>query len=339
MHRTNGEDSPVDRSSAAEADRPAQGDGSRQSGARPTMAQLGLTTAQAAQRLVEIGPNALPRPKPPSIVAVFLRQFLSPLIYILLAAAAVSLALGEPRDALFIAVVLLINGVVGTAQEHSADKAAAALSKMEQPDATVIRDGAQQRIEARSVVPGDIVLLEAGGRVPADLELVEASDLQCDESLLTGESLPVRKRAMHECADDEAHNRLCRAYAGTVVNRGRGRGVVVATGAASEFGRIARELNRKSVSRPPLLIRLERFSRLIALAVGVAVALLVAVGLLRGMPLSELFMMSVGLAVSAIPEGLPWRSRWRWPSACGGWQRPTSSCARCPLWNRWARAR
>lgn len=305
MHRTNGEDSPVDRSSAAEADRPAQGDGSRQSGARPTMAQLGLTTAQAAQRLVEIGPNALPRPKPPSIVAVFLRQFLSPLIYILLAAAAVSLALGEPRDALFIAVVLLINGVVGTAQEHSADKAAAALSKMEQPDATVIRDGAQQRIEARSVVPGDIVLLEAGGRVPADLELVEASDLQCDESLLTGESLPVRKRAMHECADDEAHNRLCRAYAGTVVNRGRGRGVVVATGAASEFGRIARELNRKSVSRPPLLIRLERFSRLIALAVGVAVALLVAVGLLRGMPLSELFMMSVGLAVSAIPEGLP----------------------------------
>ncbi|CAG9166560.1 HAD-IC family P-type ATPase [Cupriavidus respiraculi] len=266
--------------------------------------ERGLTAAQAAALLARIGPNALPQVPPPSLAAVFLRQFRSPLIYILLVAALVSLALSDAKDAIFIGAVLLLNGIVGTAQEYSAGKAAAALRRLEQPDALVIRDDRQRLIAARDLVPGDLVLIEAGGRVPADIRLVEAGDLQCDESLLTGASLPVNKFATDaedRCA--EAHG--CLAYAGTVVTRGRGQGVVVATGAATEIGRIAKDIGKGSISQPPLMIRLARFSRAIALSVGVALVLLVAVGLWRGMDLRDLFMMSVGLAVSAIPEGLP----------------------------------
>ncbi|QQX89882.1 HAD-IC family P-type ATPase (plasmid) [Cupriavidus necator] len=265
----------------------------------------GLTTAQARARLAEVGRNVLPQSAPRSVVAVFLRQFLSPLIYILLAAAAVSLALGDLKDALFIGAVLLINGVIGTAQEHTADKATVALGKMEQPRATVIRDGVQQEIDASTLVRGDLVVLEAGSRMPADLELTYAIDLQCDESLLTGESLPVRKLSACDTSNAPGSDRQCLTFAGTVVLRGRGHGIVGATGAATQIGRIARELGRESISQPPLILRLQRFSRLIAGAVGVAVALLVLVGMLHGMALRELFMMSVGLAVSAIPEVLP----------------------------------
>jgi len=295
-----------DRSSALHADHPQtnEEEGSRD-GTHSAHMPSGLTTAQALVRLSEFGRNVLPRATPRSVIAVFLRQFLSPLIYILLAATVVSLVLGDIKDALFIGAVLLINGVIGTAQEHTADKATVALRKMEQPRATVIRDGVQQEIDATTLVPGDLVVLEAGARVPADLEVVCAIDLQCDESLLTGESQPVRK--VLACAEQGSFGgaQRCLAFAGTVVIRGRGHGIVVATGAATQVGRIARELGRESMSQPPLMLRLQRFSRLIAVAVGVAVALLVAVGVLRGMALRELFMMSVGLAVSAIPEGLP----------------------------------
>ncbi|XYI44837.1 Calcium P-type ATPase [Cupriavidus necator H16] len=295
------------RSSALQTDRPRSHE--EHSGTRdrvdPGHVPPGLTTAQANARLAEVGRNVLPQAAPRSVAAVFLRQFLSPLIYILLAAAAVSLALGDLKDALFIGAVLLINGVIGTAQEHTADKAAVALRRMEQPRATVIRDGIQQEIDASTLVPGDLVVLEAGNRVPADLELTSAIDLQCDESLLTGESLPVRKLSACDASNAPASARQCLTFAGTVVLRGRGHGIVVATGAATQIGRIARELGRESISQPPLILRLQRFSRLIAVAVGVAVALLVLVGMLRGMALRELFMMSVGLAVSAIPEGLP----------------------------------
>ena len=274
----------------------------------PNDEAAGLTAAEAQARLARFGPNALPEARPPSPAAIFLRQFLSPLIYILLAAAVVSLALGDLRDALFIGVVLLLNGIIGAAQEYSAGRAAAALRRLEQARATVIRDGLPEEIDARLLVPGDLVLLEAGGRVAADLQLVEAADLQCDESLLTGESMPVRKSAgiaaTDASADGEADKRS-RALAGSMITRGRGRGIVTATGAATEIGRIAEEIGKRSLMQPPLMIRLERFSRMIALAVGVAVALLVGVGLLRDMAYHDLFLMAVGLAVSAIPEGLP----------------------------------
>lgn len=265
----------------------------------------GLTAEQAKRLLAQFGPNTLPEPSSPSFVFLFLRQFLSPLIYILLAAVIVSLSLGDMKDALFIGAVLLINGFIGAGQEYSAGQAAAALRKLEQPHAFVIRDGKQQEIDARDLVPGDLVLLEAGAKVPADMQLIEAADLQCDESLLTGESEPVKKRAAGREEDAALERRAARAIAGSMVTRGRGRGIVTATGAATEIGKIAEEIGKRSISQPPLLIRLERFSRMIAAAVGAAVLLLVVVGLLRQMPFHELFMMAVGLAVSAVPEGLP----------------------------------
>jgi P-type Ca2+ transporter type 2C len=212
----------------------------------------------------------------------------------------VSAAISDVQDAIFIGVVLIINGLIGAIQEYSAGRAAAALRKMEQPRAAVVRDGVRLDIDARELVPGDLVVLEAGARVPADLELFSSEDLRCDESLLTGESVPVRKAASPAPESRQAH-----VFAGTMVMRGRGRGLVAATGRATEIGKIAGEIARGSLSRPPLLIRLDAFSRAIALVVGVAVAALVAVGLLRQMGLDSLFLMAVGLAVSAIPEGLP----------------------------------
>ena len=269
----------------------------------PQPDEAGLGQTDAAERLRQYGPNALPEARPPSLALVFLRQFLSPLIYILLAAAVVSTAVSDLKDAVFIGLVLLINGIIGTIQEYSAGRAAAALHSLEQPRATVMRGGSRQEIDAREIVPGDIALLEAGSRVPADLRLVASEDLHCDESLLTGESLAVRKSACAEHGRDAP--RTGRAFAGTMVTRGRGRGVVAATGAATELGQVAGLIATRSISRSPLLIRMERFSRTVALAVGIAVAALVAVGLLREMGFHDLFLMAVGLAVSAIPEGLP----------------------------------
>jgi len=265
----------------------------------------GLSTAEASARLEQYGPNALPEARAPSLVAVFLRQFLSPLIYILLVAALVSLALGDVKDAVFIGAVLLINGIIGTAQEYSAGRAAAALRNLEQPRAFVIRDGAEREISARELVPGDVVLLEAGGRVPADLHLVESADLQCDESLMTGESKPVKKVADPFVEGEVSGSQQTMTFAGSVITRGRGRGIVTATGAATEIGKIAEQIGKRSISKPPLMIRMERFARMIAVAVGGAVVLLAAVGYLRGMALGDIFLMSVALAVSAIPEGLP----------------------------------
>ncbi len=264
----------------------------------------GLCQKEAEVRLTQFGPNMLPEPQAPSLFATFLRQFRSPLIYILLAATLVSLVLGDVRDALFIAIVLVANGIIGCMQEHSAGKAALALRKLEQPKATVVRDGHMQEIDARLLVPGDLVLIEAGGRVPADLRLLSATDLVCDESLLTGESAPVHKALLAVDVTSDLESRPM-AFAGTLVTRGRGRGSIAATGAATEIGKIAAEIGKGSISKPPLMIRMERFSQFIAWVVAAAVVLLILVGIARSMSPSDLFMMSVGLAVSAIPEGLP----------------------------------
>eukprot|EP00913_Durusdinium_trenchii_P004188 g3880.t1 len=210
---------------------------------------------------------------------------------------------GKAEDAIFIGIVLLLNGCIGTLQEYSAGKAAAALRKLEQPQATVMRDGQVQEVEARSIVPGDLVQLEAGIRVPADIILIEAVDLLCDESLLTGESLPVRKASAGP--GKSGKDPEITVFAGTLVTRGRGKGVARATGLNTELGRIASELGKASVTQPPLMIRLARFSTIIAWTVGVAAVMLIIVGLLHDLAWSDLFLMAVGLAVSAIPEGLP----------------------------------
>lgn len=275
-----------------------------QTPASKTPKASGLTSVEAEQRLAKLGPNTLPEPEPPSPLKVFLVQFRNPIIYILLLASALSFATGRIEDALFILVVLLINACIGTYQEYSADRAAAALRKLEQPSARVIRDGAACKIEAKRLVVGDLVLLESGDRVPADLMLVDASDLRCDESLLTGESMPVPKGRAVEGSSDENRNSLL-LLAGSLVTRGRAKGIVTATGPATMLGSIAVELGRASSSQPPLVARLAKFTNALAVFVGLAALVLVLAGFMRGLPLHDLVMMSVGLAVSAVPEGLP----------------------------------
>jgi Ca2+-transporting ATPase len=266
----------------------------------------GLTSAEASARLDRFGANALPRAKPPGLTMVFLRQFVSPLIYILLAAAVLSAVIQEWSDAGFITAVLLINAVIGTAQEFSAQRAAQALQQLVTTRARVLRDGDAYVINAETLVPGDVVLLESGDRVPADLRLLGTHDLEIDESLLTGESLAVLKQAELVVAPEAIlAERRNMAFAGTLVGRGRGLGLVVATGLATELGQIAEAVLGKRPAKAPLLLRMERFTHRIAIAVAVAALIIAAVSLYRGMDLAEIFLLSVALAVSAIPEGLP----------------------------------
>ncbi len=266
----------------------------------------GLDKAEAAARLQRYGYNALPAAEPPGIAQVFLRQFASPLIYVLVAAALVSLAIREWSDAGFICAVLLLNAVIGTVQEYSAQRAATALQQLVRTRCRVLRDGDAYECEAEELVPGDIVLLESGERVPADLRLLACHDLEVDESLLTGESVAVFKHADKPLPEDSPlGDRVNMAFAGTLVSRGRAQGVVTGTALNTELGRIASAVLGKPLTKAPLLVRMERFTHRVAILVGVAALLLAAVSLGRGMPLDEIFLLAVALAVSAIPEGLP----------------------------------
>ena len=266
----------------------------------------GLAVAEAEERLQKLGRNALPRPRSPALGTVFLRQFKSPLIYVLLAAAVISLLLRDWSDAGFILAVLLVNAVIGTTQEYSAERSAEALRSLVSPHARVERDGTIHEIDAELVVPGDVVLLESGAKVPADLRLLTAHNLALDESLLTGESLPVAKDAEAVLgADAPVSGRSNMAFAGSIVASGRARGVVVATGSQTALGRIAASVLERPAPKPPLLVRMARFTNVIAIAVGVAAVAIGAVALARGATLAEVFVLAVALAVSAIPEGLP----------------------------------
>ena len=266
----------------------------------------GLSQAEAARRLERYGRNALPRARSPGVAVVFVRQFKSPLIYVLLVAGFVSLLLQDWSDAGFIFAVLVLNAAIGTFQEYSAERSAEALRELATPRARVERDGATREINAEEVVPGDVVLLESGAKVPADLRLLSEHSLAIDESLLTGESLPIGKRAVAVLPPESATgDRVNMAFAGAMVTAGRGRGVVVASGLDTVLGRIAESVLGKRPPKPPLLLRMERFTQVIAVAVGVASVLVAAVALARGATLAEVFVLAVALAVSAIPEGLP----------------------------------
>jgi len=266
----------------------------------------GLSSEQAALRRQAYGLNELPRARPPGVLRVFAHQFTSPLIYVLFAAALVSLLIREWSDAGFIAAVLLVNAIIGTLQEFSAQRAAEALQQLVTTRTRVLRDGDASELDARELVPGDIVLLESGERVPADLRLLSGHDLQADESLLTGESLAVFKQAQQVLPQASVlGDRVNMAFAGTLVNRGRGAGVVVATGLHSELGRIAQAVQGGRVVKAPLLVRMQRFTHRVAIFVGIVAVLMGAVALHQGMALDEVFLLAVALAVSAIPEGLP----------------------------------
>ncbi len=266
----------------------------------------GLSLQEAAARLKKYGRNALPESKPPCVFQVFLHQFSSPLIYVLLAAALVSIIIREFSDGAFIGAVLLINAIIGTVQEYSAQKSADALQKLVPANVHVLRDGETYEVNADEIVPGDIISLESGARVPADIRLLSCHDLVVDESLLTGESLAVVKNhKMILAVDTVLGDRGNMAYAGTMVSRGRGQGVVVSTALHTELGHIAESVLGTKHAKAPLQIRMEIFTHRIAIFAGLAVLLMACVAFYRGMPLYEIFLSSVALSVSIIPEGLP----------------------------------
>ena len=268
--------------------------------------EQGLSRSEAEARLQHYGPNAMPQAEPPGIFSVFAHQFASPLIYVLVLAALVSLVIREWSDAGFIAGVLLVNAIIGTTQEFSAQRAAGALRQLVTTRCRVIRDDDSYEIDAEQLVPGDLVQLESGDRIPSDIRLLTSHDLEVDESLLTGESLAVLKKAQQILAEDSIlGDRVNMVFAGTLVNRGRALGIVIDTGLHTELGKIASAVLGKQTSKPPLLVRMEKFTHRIALFVGLAAVLMALIAFLQGMALSEIFMLAVALAVSAIPEGLP----------------------------------
>ena len=265
----------------------------------------GLIEAEAKARQEQFGKNVLPHKEPPSLLEIILHQFKSPLIYILLAAAAVAVALKDITDAGFILAVVLLNAGLGTFQEWRAEQSAAGLQKLLKVLTRVRRDGIERTLEADELVPGDIVLLESGNRVPADLRLWQVNNLSVDESFLTGESLAVEKNPAPLAENISVSERLNLAYAGSTVMAGRGTGVVIATGLQTEVGKIAETVTAAETTKPPLVIRMEKFAQQISFIVMGACVLLALVALSKGMPYLDVFFLAVALAVSAIPEGLP----------------------------------
>ena len=243
----------------------------------------GLDSTTARQRLAEQGPNIIEEKHRRPLPKIVLGQFSDFMILVLLAAALVSGFIGEPQDTIAIVVIVLLNAVIGAIQEFRAERAVAALRELAAPEAQVIRDGRNKTVAAAELVPGDIVMLEAGNIVPADLRLLEAEELQADESALTGESQPVSKQIETLAAAElPLGDRANLAFKSSLITGGTGKGVVVATGMATEIGRIAELLHAEAGVKTPLQQRLTRFGRYLALAVLAICIVVFAAGLLQG---------------------------------------------------------
>ncbi|MER7421007.1 HAD-IC family P-type ATPase [Micromonospora peucetia] len=270
-----------------------------------TDTEHGLTEEEAAARLQRYGPNVLPAAAGGGALRRLLRQFHNPLIYVLVAAGVVTLLLAEYVDSAVIFGVVLVNAVVGFLQESRAEAALDALRAMVRTQARVLRAGRQRQVPSDVVVPGDLVLMEAGEKVPADLRLVRAAELRADESALTGESLPVRKDELVVPVETPVADRRNLLYSGTLLTGGTAVGVAVATGAETELGRIHRLVGGAQVLDTPLTVKLAKFSRLLTVAILFLAAVTFAIGVVRGQDAGETFTAAVALAVGAIPEGLP----------------------------------
>jgi len=265
----------------------------------------GLSVSEVKARFLQYGPNLLRGKKKTPPAVVFLRQFLSPLIYVLLVAAVISIIVGHFLDAWVILGVLLLNAAIGYIQETRAEKAMEALMRMAAPRARVRRDGNVKMLPAREILPGDILLLETGDKVPADARLIEVSNLKANEAALTGESVPVDKHTRALGGELPVAERKNMVYMGTIITYGRATAVVAGTGMSSEMGRIATSIQEVKPEKTPLQRSIGRLSQyIIAIFLGVC-ALLVVVGLLKGLAWLEIFLLAVAAAVSAIPEGLP----------------------------------
>lgn len=266
----------------------------------------GLTHGEAEKRLAEVGLNVIAAEEKINFISILLHQFKSPLIYVLLAAAVATFFLQEYIDMSVILAVVILNAIIGFIQEVKAEQGVQALKKMVQIKARVFRDRREKEIAASLLVPGDIVYLAAGMRVPADLRLVNQLDLRVDESMLTGESLPadkmVEKLTDHNLTPGDMKNM---AFMGTTVVYGRGRGVVVTTGKGTVIGDIAEKVHEVPLGKAPLQQKLDNFARFLSWTVGGISLFIFGLGLYEGERLSDMFIASVAIAVSAIPEGLP----------------------------------
>ncbi|HNT24918.1 MAG TPA: cation-translocating P-type ATPase [Anaerolineales bacterium] len=266
----------------------------------------GLNAVEAAKRLLESGPNELQAAHRVSPWEILLEQFKNVLILILLGATLISLFLGHGIESVVIAIIVLFAVVLGFVQEYRAERAIEALRQMAAPTATVLRDKTETKIPAREVVPGDVILLRTGDRVPADARLLETINLQIEEAALTGESVPVEKHTQAlEKGDLPVGDRKNLVYAGTAVTYGRGRALVTATGMNTEFGKIAKMLQDVESGKTPLQQNLDKVGTVLARAALVVVAIIVALGLMRGQPFVEMLIFGIALAVAVVPEALP----------------------------------
>jgi magnesium-transporting ATPase (P-type) len=266
----------------------------------------GLSSDEAKTRKERIGPNRLPTAAKQSEIVRFLRQFHNVLIYVLLGAAALAASIGHYADALVIVAVVLVNAIIGYLQEGRAERALEAIRAMIDPRSTVIRDGRRVAVPAEDIVPGDLVLLDPGDRVPADLRLIRARNLRIDEAALTGESVPVDKDVDPTLAEIPLGDRSSMAFSGTFVAAGSGAGIAVATATATELGRISELVGSIKTLATPLLRQMAALAQKLTLIIVVMCAAVFAFAVLvRGYPWPEAFMVMIGIAVAAIPEGLP----------------------------------
>jgi P-type Ca2+ transporter type 2C len=268
--------------------------------------ERGLETTEAQARLERFGRNEIQEGRRRGPARMLFDQFTDFMILILIAAAVISGVVGELIDTVVILIIVALNAVIGFVQEYRAERAVAALKALAALSAHVVRDGESAIMPATELVPGDVVLLDAGSAVPADLRLIETAQLKTEEAALSGESQPVEKHThvLHE-ADLPLGDRRNMAYKGTLVTYGRGRGVVVATGMETELGRIARLLREAEETKTPLQKRLARFGRILVLAVLAICTIMFVAGILRGEPLILMLLTAISLAVAAIPEALP----------------------------------
>lgn len=265
----------------------------------------GLDASEAEQRLARFGPNSLASERRQSPIERFAKQFLQPLIYVLLAAGAAILLTGHTVDAAVIFGVVLANAIMGFIQEARAERALDALASAISTDAAVIRDGKRRQIDSSLVVPGDMLVLEAGSRVPADGRLIDVDELKIDESALTGESLPVAKVEHVLPEETIVADRLNTVFASTLVTNGLGLAVATATGNESELGLVHRLVSSADEIATPLTRKLGHFARILTVAIVVIAGMTVVIGLGRGQQADEVLLAAVALAVGAIPEGLP----------------------------------
>lgn len=266
----------------------------------------GLSKNEAGERLREHGPNALPEAAKKSAWQRFLLQFHNVLIYVLIGAAALTAVMQHWIDTLVIAGVVVINSIIGFIQEGKAERALEGIRNMLSLNAMVKRDGEKRTVDAKNLVPGDIVLLESGDKVPADLRLLHTRNLRVEESPLTGESVPVEKKTEPVDAHASVGDRINMAFSGTMVTSGRATGVVVATGVHTELGKINEMMQGVTALKTPLLQKMDNFGKMLSIIIGALTALFFFIGyVFHEYPLPEIVMAVIGLAVAAIPEGLP----------------------------------